>query len=103
MIGHVPHLALHTQQDQQKRERDRIASQGPPVVLVVPSRVNPEEQFDRLDELNVGETPVGVEESDWERVLKRLGHMQSQYTSHVLKLKTIEALWEHHGASTSEV
>ena len=89
--------------DQQKREGDRIASEGPLVVPVVPSRVNPEEHFDRLDELNVGETPVGVDGSDWERVLKRLGHMQSQYTNHVLKLKTMEALWEHHGASTLEV
>ena len=51
--------------------------------------------------MNVGETPVGVEETAWELVLERLGHMQPVNTNKKLNKNTLDALWEQHGASSS--
>ena len=81
-----------------KMERERIKRDHPMLLPSVGVRDNPEEHLDILDELNVGTTPVGVDMSAWEEVLARLGHMESMSTNHLLKLKTLEALWEMHGA-----
>ena len=87
--------------EEHRREQERLAREKAP--LPTPVRQNPERHLDREDELNVGGTRVGVDEDDWERVLKRLSHMQSRSTNLLLKQKTVEALWESHGASTSPV
>ena len=90
--------------EQQKREQRIVVSKRAPVVPhgpYVPPRDNPEAHLDKLDALNVGETPVGVEENAWELVLKRLGHMQSVNTNQKLHINTLDALWEQHGGSSS--
>ena len=69
------------------------------VVQTDPHRDTTEDDFDVFDELNVGETPVGVQEIAWYVVLKRLGHMQSQETNHLMKAKTVESLWEDFGVN----
>ena len=84
---------------EQKMEQERIKRDHPMLLpSVVQNRDNPEEHLDILDELNVGTTPVGVDQIAWQVVLDRLGHMESMSTNHLLKLKTLEALWEMHGA-----
>ena len=86
---------------QQKREQERIASITEPTRPTGPVRVNLEEPLDLLDELNVGETSMGVPQDAWEAVLARLGHMQCSATNHLMKEKTVEALWEKHGAEAT--
>ena len=90
--------------EQHKRDQRIVARKRGPVLPYgpsVPPRDNPEAHLDRLDALNVGETLVGVEETAWELVLKRLGHMQSVNTNKKLHKNTLDALWEQHGASSS--
>ena len=84
--------------EDQKMEQERIKRNNP--TLLLPVRDNPEEHLDILDEENVGEILVGVDPSAWELVLEKLGHMESMSTNHLLKVKTMEALWEMHGAET---
>ena len=87
--------------EEQKMEQERMKRDNPTILTNVPVRDNPEEHLDILDGENVGETPVGVEPSAWELVLKRLGHMESMSTNHLLKAKTLEALWEMQGVEIS--
>ena len=86
---------------QQQREQERIARDNPELVAEAePLRDTTEYDFDVFDALNDGETPVGVQEMAWDLVLKRLGHMQSQETNHLMKAKTVEELWELFSATT---
>ena len=86
---------------QQQREQERIARDNPELVAEAePLRDTTEYDFDVFDALNDGETPVGVQEIAWDLVLKRLGHMQSQETNHLMKAKTVEELWELFSATT---
>ena len=85
---------------EQKREQERIVRDNPDLVVEVDAdRDTTEADFDVIDELIGGETPVGVQEQAWDLVLRRLGHMQSQETNHLMKAKTVDYLWEEFGGA----
>ena len=53
--------------------------------------------LERIDSRRPEGVGVGVHEADWEKVLKRLGHMQDVGTNFLLKEKTVDKLWEMKG------
>ena len=88
---------------QQKREEERIAIDHPALPRVVRvnaavrPRTNLESDLDVLDEQIQGGPAVGIPQSAWDEVLRRLGHMQCRETNQLLKEKTVNALWTAFG------
>ena len=53
---------------------------------------NLEQTVEGLDAQNIGRVGVRVDECDWEKIIKRLGHVHDVGTSFLLKEKTMEKL-----------